>query len=167
MVATGSEMEGLFIELDETLQQGFSESATSVADEAGDVWYGTQCYTSAYIDQAHRAVAQWNRHAAQAQPNTTPAQTDPDLTTWQVISPSPEESLSRIAIQVEQVVCMAESDADGGQIMATVRIMTEDLATTVGLTAGTVMQMAALAQAQLYKQTTKSDHSMSQQHGQQ
>ena len=56
---------------------------------------------------------------------------------------------------------MAESDADSGQIMATVRIMAEDLATTVGLTVGTVMQMAALAQAQLHKQTTDSDHGMS------
>lgn len=79
VVATGSEMKELFIELDATLQQGFSKSATAVADEAGDVWYGTQCYTSAYVDQAHRAVAQWKAQTAQAQPNTTPAQTDPDL----------------------------------------------------------------------------------------
>ena len=89
------------------------------------------------------------------------AQTDPDLTTWQVISPSPEEALSKIAMQVEQVVGMAESDADSGQIMATVRIMAEDLSTTVGLTAGTVMQMAALVQAQLHKQTIDSGHNMS------
>ena len=154
-------MEELFVELDSTLQQGFSESATAVADEAGDVWYGTQCYTSAYIDQAHRAVSQWKAHATQAQPSTMSAQTDPDLTTWQVISPSPEEALSKIAMQVEQVVGMAESDADSGQIMATVRIMAEDLSTTVGLTAGTVMQMAALAQAQLHKQTMQSGHNMS------
>ena len=163
VAATGSEMEELFIELDATLHQGFSESASAVSDEAGDVWYGTQCYTSAYIDQAHRAVSQWKAHATQAQPSTMSAQTDPDLTTWQVTSPSPEESLSRTAIQVEQVVGMAKSDADSGQIMATVRIMAEDLATTVGLTAGTVMQMAALTQAQLHTQTTdsESDHSMS------
>ena len=100
VVATWSEMEELFIELDATLKQGFSKSATAVADEAGDVWYSTQCYTSAYIDQAHQAVAQWKAHTAQAQPSMMSAQTDPDLTTWQVISPSPEESLSRIAIQV-------------------------------------------------------------------
>ena len=46
--ATGSEMEELFVEIDSTLQQGFSESATAVADAAGDVWYGTQCYSQGW-----------------------------------------------------------------------------------------------------------------------
>ena len=52
VMTTWSEMEELFIELDTMLQHSFGASAMAVADEAGDVWYGTRCYASSYQDHA-------------------------------------------------------------------------------------------------------------------
>ena len=57
--ATASEITELFAEFDHTRQHGFEAASLSVADEAGDVWYGARCYAVAYTEQAARAVGTW------------------------------------------------------------------------------------------------------------
>ena len=59
VVGTASELSELFAELDYTATAGFDATAMAVADEAGDVWYGAQCYARAYTEQAARDVAGW------------------------------------------------------------------------------------------------------------
>ena len=63
VVGTASELSELFAELDYTTTAGFDATAMAVADEAGDVWYGAQCYARAYTEQAARAVAGWKDNA--------------------------------------------------------------------------------------------------------
>ena len=62
VVGTASELRELFAELDCTRTAGFDATAMAVAHEAGDVWYGAQCYARAYTEQAARAVAGWKRN---------------------------------------------------------------------------------------------------------
>ena len=63
-------------------------------------------------------------------------------------------------MQVEQVVILAESDADASQITATVRTMAEAIATATNRKAGTLMQMAVHSQEALYKETATKGHGM-------
>ena len=51
LTSTASEIDELFAELDNTPRLGFSATTARVADEAGDVWYGAQCYAAAYAEQ--------------------------------------------------------------------------------------------------------------------
>ena len=48
--------------------QGGSLAATKLAvmDEAGDVWYGAQCYMVAYQEHLQRAITTWAWQAKQA-----------------------------------------------------------------------------------------------------
>ena len=69
MLGTYAEIAELFEELDATQQQGFKDMAMAVADEAGDVWYGAQCYAVAYTEQAQRVLNGWRDNMA----NDTPA----------------------------------------------------------------------------------------------
>ena len=62
MQSTASEMSELFAELAYTTKVGFNATAMAVADEAGDVWYGAQCYAIAYTEQAERALAGWQQN---------------------------------------------------------------------------------------------------------
>ena len=62
IVGTASEINELFDELDYTKTTGFDATAMAVADEAGDVWYGAQCYAIAYTEQATCDVAGWKRN---------------------------------------------------------------------------------------------------------
>ena len=52
----------LFAELAHTTKVGFDATLMAVADEAGDVWYGAQCYVIAYAEQAECALAGWKRN---------------------------------------------------------------------------------------------------------
>ena len=56
---TPSEIVELFAELDNTKQHGFGATSNSVADEAGDVWYGARCYAVAYSEQARLVLDDW------------------------------------------------------------------------------------------------------------
>ena len=62
MQGTASEIGELFTELAYTTKVGFDATAMSVAYEAGDVWYGAQCYAIAYTEQAGRALAGWQQN---------------------------------------------------------------------------------------------------------
>ena len=62
MRGTASEMVELFAELAHTTKVGFDTTAMAVADEAGDVWYGAQCYAIAYTEQAGRALTGWQQN---------------------------------------------------------------------------------------------------------
>ena len=65
--ATASEVTELFAEFDHTRQHGFEAASLSVADEAGDVWYGARCYAVAYTERAAQAVSTWRanfKHAS-------------------------------------------------------------------------------------------------------
>lgn len=157
VVATGSELEELLVELDIALQHGFSKSAMAVADEAGD---GTQCYASACQDQAHRAVAAWKEQYATSKPHAASTQAEKDLSQWSIASLAPEESLSVMVLQIENIISMAdlESDADSAQITVAVRRVAEELTAPIGLTAGVVMHMAASAQQQVNKLTLHAGH---------
>ena len=59
VLGTSAEITELFEELDATQQRGFESTAMAVADEAGDVWYGAQCYAVAYTEQAQRVLRGW------------------------------------------------------------------------------------------------------------
>ena len=59
---TASEMGELSAELKYTTEVGFDATAMAVADEAGDVWYGAQCYAIAYTEQAGRALTGWQQN---------------------------------------------------------------------------------------------------------
>ena len=69
VLGTAAEITELFTELDATKQHGFKDTAMGVADEAGDVWYGAQCYAVAYTEQAQRVLHGWKANMA----NNTPA----------------------------------------------------------------------------------------------
>ena len=85
-------------------------------DEAGDVWYGSQCYIVAYKEQCQRAITTWVQQAKQhTRPQNAEGQTDPDLTQWVTPTPSPEDTFVGSLLQVEQVAILAESDAYASQ----------------------------------------------------
>jgi hypothetical protein len=71
--ATAAEIAELFAELDITTRRGFTYAAMGVADEAGDVWYGAQCYAVAYTEQAQRVVHGWRANMQQNTPAGTSA----------------------------------------------------------------------------------------------
>ena len=68
VLGTEAEINELFAELDATRRYGFENTAMSVADEAGDVWYGAQCYAVAYTEQAQRVLQGWKADMANATP---------------------------------------------------------------------------------------------------
>ena len=137
-------------------------------DEAGDVWYGAQCYIVAYKEQFQRAITRWAHQAEQqTRSQNAAAQTVPDLTRWVTPTPSPEVTLAGVLLQVEQVVALVESDADASQITATVRMMAEAVATSTNRTAGTLMQMAVESQQSLYRDTAITGHGMTEQQARQ
>ena len=137
-------------------------------DEAGDVWYGAQCYIVAYKEQCQRAITRWAQQAKQQTSlQNAAAQTDPDLTRWVTPTPAPGVTLAGVLLQVEQVVILAESDADASQITATARTMVEAIATATNRKAGTLMQMAVHSQEALYKETATKGHGMTEQQARQ
>ena len=71
--ATAAKITELFAELDITTRRGFTYAAMGVADEAGDVWYGAQCYAVAYTEQAQRAVHGWRANMEHNAPVGTSA----------------------------------------------------------------------------------------------
>ena len=83
LCGTASEIDELFAEIDGTPQLGFSATAAGVADEAGDVWYGAQCYAAAYTEQVQRVLAGW---AYNMRTTASDAQLSPATRTWQMIS---------------------------------------------------------------------------------
>ena len=165
---TCSEVTELKIEIDKAQQEGLAATRLAVMDEAGDVWYGAQCYIVAYKEQCQRAIMRWTQQVAyQASAQSASAQTDPDMTRWVTPTPSPEVMLAGVLLQVEQVVTLAESDADASQITATVRTMAEAIATATNRKAGTLMQMAAESQQSLYRDTAMTGHGMTEQQARQ
>ena len=68
VLGTAAEITELFAELDATQQHGFEDTAMGVADEAGDVWYGAQCYAVAYTEQAQRVLRGWKNNMADNTP---------------------------------------------------------------------------------------------------
>ena len=73
--STASEIDELFAELDDTPRMGFSATAARVADEAGDVWYGAQCYAAAYAEKVQRVLTGWtyNMRATDGDAQLSPA----------------------------------------------------------------------------------------------
>ena len=132
------------------------------------MWFGAQCYIVAYKEQCQRAITRWAQQATQqVSAQSASAQTDPDLTRWVTPTPSPEVTLAGVLLQVEQVVTLAESDADASQVTATVRTMAEAIATATNRKAGTLMQMVVESQQSLYSDTTIAGRSMTEQQAQQ
>ena len=78
-----SAMTELFAELDDTTHLGFSATTMRVADEAGDVWYGAQCYAAAYTEQVQRVFAGWTHSMRMC---TATAQPSPATVTWRLVS---------------------------------------------------------------------------------
>jgi len=68
VAGTAGEIMELFVELDASQQHGFEDTAMGVADEAGDVWYGAQCYAVAYTEQAQRVLRGWRDNMADNTP---------------------------------------------------------------------------------------------------
>ena len=62
LTTTASEIDELFAELDDTPRMGFSATAARVTGEAGDVWYGAQCYAAAYAEQVQRLFTGWTHN---------------------------------------------------------------------------------------------------------
>ena len=73
MLGTETEINELFAELDATRRYGFTNTAMAVADEAGDVWYGAQCYAVAYTEQAQRVLQGWKDNMANDTPSAISA----------------------------------------------------------------------------------------------
>ena len=70
---TEREISELFAELDAARQDGFTDTAMAVADEAGDVWYGAQCYAVAYTEQAQRVLQGWKSNMSTDTPSAISA----------------------------------------------------------------------------------------------
>ena len=60
---TQQELEELRVEVGRTEKVGLEATKLAVMDEAGDVWYGAQCYIMAYREQCQQAVGAWARKA--------------------------------------------------------------------------------------------------------
>ena len=52
----------LFTELVGAARLGISVTIVRVADEAGDAWYGAQCYAAAYTEQVRRVLEGWTNN---------------------------------------------------------------------------------------------------------
>ena len=63
---TSREVEELRKEVRRVQGEGLAAAKLAVMDEAGDVWYGAQCYMVAYQEQRQRAIATWLGQAKQA-----------------------------------------------------------------------------------------------------
>ena len=63
---TSQEVEELRNEVGRVRGGGLAATKLAVMDEAGDVWYGAQCYVVAYQEQRQRAVTTWSEQAKQA-----------------------------------------------------------------------------------------------------
>ena len=61
MQSTAMELNELYSELHNAKAVGFKLTKASVADEAGDVWYGVRCYATAYREQVQRVLTEWKR----------------------------------------------------------------------------------------------------------
>ena len=73
VLGTEREISELFAELDAARQYGFTNTAMAVADEAGDVWYGAQCYAVAYTEQAQRVLQGWKSNMSTNTPSAISA----------------------------------------------------------------------------------------------
>ena len=62
---TNQEVEELRKEVLRAHGEGLAATRLAVMDEAGDVWYGAQCYVVAYQEQCQRAIATWLGQAKQ------------------------------------------------------------------------------------------------------
>ena len=93
--STASEIDELLVELDDTPLVGFSATAARVAGEAGDVWYGAQCYAAAYAEQVQRVLTGWayNMRAASKEAQLSPVTVTWGLVTDMLGSRTPEDFL--------------------------------------------------------------------------
>ena len=60
---TQQELEELRAEVGRSEKEGLEATRLAVMDEAGDVWYGAQCYMVAYREQCQQAVGAWVKKA--------------------------------------------------------------------------------------------------------
>ena len=63
---TSREVEELREEVRRVQGEGLAATKLTVMDEAGDIWYGAQCYMVAYQEQRRTAITIWSGRVRQA-----------------------------------------------------------------------------------------------------
>ena len=78
---------------------GSSGISARIADEAGDTWYGAQCYAVAYKEQVQRVLREWSSNKQ--------AEVDNQQISSQLHAPTPSSNGKSKAAQAGEIVLRA------------------------------------------------------------